>query len=104
MTKTKLLAAVALTAMLAAPAVAKDRLHRTHVVHHRAAAAAGPVDAAAGVVGGAIGTAGAIATAPFRAFASDTTTLPPRVNDINPPKCVPGTTIKLEDGLMHRCQ
>jgi hypothetical protein len=62
----------------------RDRVVRHHVVHHHVVSAPinngmnsynyannpviGPVDAAAGIVGGAVGLAGAIATAPFRAF------------------------------------
>ena len=63
-----------------------------------------PGDVAAGVVGGAIGTAGAIATAPFR-------------NDVYAYNgyygpygygsgfaCQPGTTFIGEDGLRHICR
>src|ERR1700730_10966221 len=60
MTKFKLLAAAAvLSTVMAAPAMAEQ-------VHHRKHADRGPVGAAADVAGAAIGTAGAIATAPFR--------------------------------------
>src|SRR4051812_1585485 len=62
-----------------------------------------PGDVAAAVVGGAIGTAGAIATAPFRydAYA---------YNDYPGPypysgfACQPGTTFIGADGLRHICQ
>jgi hypothetical protein len=71
-----------------------------------------PADFAAGVVGGAIGTAGAIATAPFRpftgdsyAYSRDTSTMPNRgyIADVNGPKCLPGQVINL-NGQQMRCQ
>jgi hypothetical protein len=73
---------------------------------------AGPGEVAAGVVGGAVATAGAIATAPFRAFdnnygyygygygGSDWKTYAAR----NSLACTPGTTFKGDDGLLHLCQ
>ena len=73
----------------------------------------GPVGAAGAVVGGAVATAGAIATAPFRAFddnynnyygyghgGSDWKTYAAR----NGLACTPGTMVRGEDGLQHRCQ
>ncbi len=81
-----------------------------------------PGDVAAGVVGGAIGTAGAIATAPFRndGYAYDAYAYDsgygngyyggPRGWDNrtygqrNGFVCEPGTWFKGEDGLMHPCQ
>ena len=69
-----LTAAAVLSTALAVPALAQDahgrsdaiRQTQTHqrVYHHNSGF--WPADVAAGVVGGAIGTAGAIATAPFR--------------------------------------
>jgi hypothetical protein len=55
----------------------------------------GPVDVAAGVVGGAVSTAAAIATAPIggETYA--------RRNGF---VCVPGTWTRGEDGRMHICQ
>jgi hypothetical protein len=85
----RLAAVAALTMAMAAPAVAQaaprtsaeHQLHRERVYHHahrygyrpayqyayRPAYGTGfwPADVAAGIVGGAIGTAGAIAAAPF---------------------------------------
>lgn len=62
----------------------------------------GPADIAAGVVGGAVGTAAAIATAPFGGpdyYA--------RNNDYarqNGFVCTPGTWFRGDDGLRHPCQ
>jgi len=67
-----------------------------------------PGDVAAGVVGGAIGTAGAVATAPFRgdAYAYDNGYR--GYNDSygarNGFVCQPGTWFKGEDGRRHLCQ
>jgi len=54
-----------------------------------------PADVAAGIVGGAVGTAAAIATAPFggEEYA--------RRNDF---VCIPGTLFRGEDGRRHICQ
>jgi len=72
----------------------------------------GPVGAAGAVVGGAVATAGAIATAPFRAFDNgydyygygyggrDWKTYAAH----NGLACTPGTMVRGEDGLQHRCQ
>ena len=70
----KLLAAAAIVAAAASPAMAmgpharseavQQRLQESRVYHHRYGEF-GPGDVAAGIVGGAIGTAGAIAGAPF---------------------------------------
>ena len=71
-----------------------------------------PGDFAAGVVGGAIGTAGAIATVPFAPFRGDsyayyrdTTTMPNRgyIADANGPKCLPGTMTTI-NGREMLCQ
>jgi hypothetical protein len=68
-----------------------------------------PTDVAAGVAGAAIGTAGAIATAPFRAFDNsyaydnrgwDRRTYAQRNGFV----CTPGTFFKGEDGRRHVCQ
>jgi hypothetical protein len=66
-----------------------------------------PGDVAAGVVGGAIGTAGAIATAPFRndSYAYDNgyyngQTYAQRNGFV----CTPGTWVKGDDGRRHLCQ
>lgn len=58
-----LVAAAAVTALMASPASARVIHYRGHYGHHYGV---GPVGAAAGLAGLAIGTAGAIATAPFR--------------------------------------
>lgn len=72
-----------------------------------------PADVAGDVAGAAIGTAGAIATAPFRAWDNsyaydnswnnrgwDTRTYAQRNGFV----CTPGTWFKGEDGRRHRCQ
>ena len=65
MTKLKLLGAVALlAATVATPAMAQ--LWTNDYNHRYRSSGFWPGDVAAGVVGGAVGTAGAIATAPFR--------------------------------------
>lgn len=83
MTCTKFVAVAVLTSMIASPALAQDMSQppTTHerLSHHRAYGPHAydrhdvrhdngfwPADVAAGVVGGAVGAAGAIATAPFR--------------------------------------
>ena len=58
-----LAAAAAIATLVAGPASA--RVYHHHVYHHHYRGV-GPVGAAAGIAGLAIGTAGAIATAPFR--------------------------------------
>jgi hypothetical protein len=74
--------------------------------------AAGPGQVAGNVVGGAVATAGAIATAPFRAFDNsynyygygyggrDWKTYAAH----NKLACTPGTTFKGPDGKQHPCQ
>jgi hypothetical protein len=66
MMKLKLLAAAAaLATLMAGPATAREVYHRAgHHYHHYYNP--GPISVAAGIAGAAIGTAGAIATAPFR--------------------------------------
>jgi hypothetical protein len=72
----KLLAATAIVAALATPAMAmgpharseaaQQRWHQARIYHHyRHHNGFWPGEVAAGVVGGALGTAGAIAAAPF---------------------------------------
>jgi hypothetical protein len=77
---------------------------------------AGPVGAAGAIVGGAAATAGAIATAPFRAFDNSYN----NYNDYygygyggrdwktyaarNSLACTPGTTFRGADGRQHLCQ
>ena len=70
-----LTAAAMLSAAIAAPALAQDPAPRApHVrqqqdqvrVYRHRDSGFWPADAAAGVIGGAVGTAGAIASAPFR--------------------------------------
>jgi hypothetical protein len=97
MTKLKLLvAAAAVSTVVAAPAMAQDVYYRDG---HRYYRDRGPVGAAADVAGAAIGTAGAIATAPFRnSYAYD------RDRGPNGFACRPGTWFKGEDGRRHLCQ
>jgi hypothetical protein len=104
MTSFKIIAATVLvSASMAAPALARDYCD-THRCYHR-----GPVgaaaDTAAGVAGAAIGTAGAIATAPFRnprdSYAYDREY---RYRQSNAFACRPGTWFRGEDGRRHLCQ
>jgi hypothetical protein len=69
-----------------------------------------PADVAAGVVGGAIGTAGAIAAAPFTPFRGDSyayyrdaSTGRGFIADANGPKCLPGQVTTI-NGQKMRCQ
>ena len=115
MTRLKLASAAAMiTTLIAAPAIAQDVPVRAQVVnhandwsvrHHRYYHGSGfwPGDVAAGIVGGAIGTAGAIATAPFRAF-DDRHAYNTYYNGYDQFACAPGTTFIGEDGLRHICQ
>lgn len=65
MTLKFLATAAALATLVAGPATAREVYHRGHhYAHHYYNP--GPVGVAAGIAGAAIGTAGAIATAPFR--------------------------------------
>ena len=113
-----LTAAAVLTTAIAAPALAQDPAARAQTVRHYNQARVyypdsrfWPGDVAAGVVGGALGTAGAIATAPFR---NDVYAY----NDYNDGYygqryyrdydngfvCQPGTMFWGEDGRRHICQ
>jgi hypothetical protein len=107
-----LTAAAVLTAAIAAPAFAQDPAARApsvrqqqdavRVYHHRSSGF-WPGELAAGVVGGAIGTAGAIiATAPFRhdAYAYND----PYYRYNRDFVCQPGTMFRGEDGRRHVCQ
>jgi len=77
MNSKRIAAVTALTVAMAAPAFAQaaprasaqHQLQRERMYHHAHRYGAGfwPADVAAGIVGGAIGTAGAIAAAPFGA-------------------------------------
>ena len=132
---TKLFAAIAATPLMSVPAIAQDVPHRAAVTPHandvtmtrhvrHTNRGFWPGEVAAGVVGGAIGTAGAIASAPFRAFDnsyayydnnypySDNAGYPNNKeygyrisrNDLSGPICAPGTFVRGDDGLMYRCQ
>ncbi|MEH2533428.1 hypothetical protein V1277_000187 [Bradyrhizobium sp. AZCC 1588] len=109
----KLLAAAAvLSTAVAAPALAQDAHGRSDAirkpqtqdrVYHRHSGF-WPGEIAAGVVGGAIGTAGAIATAPFRndVYAYNYGYGPRYYNSGF--VCQPGTTFIGGDGRRHICQ
>jgi hypothetical protein len=69
-----------------------------------------PLDVTAGIVGGAVNTAGAIATAPFTPFRGDsyayyrdTNTGRGVIADDNGPKCLPGKVTTV-NGQRMRCQ
>lgn len=105
-----LTAAAVLSTAIAAPALAQDPAARApsrqvqdqRIYHHyQRGTGFWPADVAAGVVGGAIGTAGAIATAPFRGgvYAYND---PYRYNSGF--VCQPGTTFIGQDGRRHICQ
>jgi hypothetical protein len=101
MTRFKLFAAAAvLSAVIAGPALAQDVVyHRDHYYHR------GPVGAADDVAGAAIGTAGAIAIAPFRnSYNYDREYNYDRDMGPNGYACHPGTWFKGEDGRRHICQ
>jgi hypothetical protein len=72
-------------------------------VYHQRSSGFWPADVAAGVVGGAIGTAGAIATAPFRSDVHAYNNGYYGRYD-NAFVCQPGTTFRGEDGRRHICQ
>jgi hypothetical protein len=102
-TKLKLLAAVAvLSTVMVAPAMAQQAYYRGHDGYRDR----GPVDAAAGIAGAVVGTAAAIAAAPFRgSYAYDNGY---RYDDgyarRNGFVCQPGTLFRGEDGRRHLCQ
>jgi hypothetical protein len=108
-----LTAAAVLSTAIAAPAFAQDisrvQVARHHndsarVIEHRDSGF-WPADVAAGVVGGAVGTAGAMATAPFRSdrYAYNDGYYQ-RYRGPNGFACMPGSTFRGEDGRMHLCQ
>jgi len=97
-------AATLASVTMAAPALARDYCD-THRCYHQ-----GPIgaaaDTAAGIAGAAIGTAGAIATAPFRnTYAYDHDRYV-HERDFGPSgfACRPGTWFRGEDGRRHLCQ
>src|ERR1700709_1888333 len=108
-----LTAAAVLSTAIAAPAFAQQDVSRAQVVRHHESARViehrdsgfWPADVAAGVVGGAIGTAGAIATAPFRgdSYAYNDGYYH-RYSGPNGFVCQPGTMFRGADGRMHLCQ
>src|SRR6266702_1656023 len=110
-----LTAAAVLSTAIAAPAMSQDPTPRAHAVrmqqdqvrvYHRESGF-WPADVAAGVVGGAIGTAGAIATAPFRddRYAYNDGYYGRYYGGYNNGLvCQPGTIFRGEDGLRHICQ
>jgi hypothetical protein len=110
MTKLKLFTAAAvLSTLVSAPAVAEQVYHRHHHYHHYRAQVdqdRGPVGAAADVAGAAIGTAGAIATAPFGSSYNSYDHRDYYDRDMGPSgfACRPGTWIKSDDGSRHICQ
>ena len=103
MTKLRILGAAAILAsMLASPAMAqqayRDQDGRWHNSYNRwdgRDRGFGPAEVAAGVVGGAVGTAAAIATMPIGGDEYA------RRNGF---VCVPGTVFRGEDGRRHLCQ
>jgi hypothetical protein len=111
-----LTAAAVLSTAIAAPALAQDPAARApavrqqqdqvRVYHHNNGF--WPGELAAGVVGGAIGTAGAIATAPFRndayAYNDGYYGRPYYGGYNNGFVCQPGTLFRGEDGRRHICQ
>ena len=107
MTKLKLLAAAAvLSTVMVAPAMAQQ-YHRGYDGYRDR----GPVDAAAGIAGAAVGTAAAIATAPFRdsrdSYAYDNGDGYRYNNGYDTRNgfvCKPGTWFSTEDGRRHLCQ
>ena len=109
MTKLKPLAAVAvLSTITVAPAMAQQVYHRGHDGYRDR----GPVDAAAGIAGAVVGTAAAIATAPFRgSYAYDSGYgydngygYDDGYARRNGFVCQPGTWFRGEDGRRHLCQ
>jgi hypothetical protein len=107
MTKLKLLAAAAvLSTAIAAPAMAQQAYQgRYDQSYHR-----GPVgaaaDTAAGVAGAVVGTAAAIATAPFRDSYAYDNGYYANQRDYGPDgyACHPGTWFTGADGRRHICQ
>jgi hypothetical protein len=106
-----LTAATVLTTAIVSPALAMGPHARSEAVQHQQQRAQvyrnsgfWPGDVAAGVIGGAIGTAGAIATAPFRSDAYAYNGYYGPYGYSSGFVCRPGTTFVGEDGLRHLCQ
>jgi hypothetical protein len=117
MTLKILTAAAVLTTAIASPALAMGPHARSEAVQLQQQRAQAqqraevqrhngfwPGDVAAGVVGGAIGTAGAIATAPFRDHGYAYNGYYGPYGYSSGFVCQPGTTFIGEDGLRHICQ
>jgi hypothetical protein len=104
---TLLAAAAALSAVVAAPAMAQQMRGGNGYDYQRRgnpydSNAFWPGEVAAGVVGGAIGTAGAIAAAPFggTSYGWQDESYARRNGFV----CMPGTWFRGEDGRPHPCQ
>jgi hypothetical protein len=109
MTKLKLLAACAAlsTVVAATPSMADQVVHRHRAYHPGPVGAA--ADTAAGIAGAAIGTADAIATAPFRnSYNYDSPMGSAEYYNRHMSSaefsCRPGIWIKGDDGRRHICQ
>jgi hypothetical protein len=109
MTSLRLFAVAAvLSTVMVAPAMAQQAYYRGHDGYRDR----GPVDAAAGIAGLAVGTAAAIATAPFRdSYAYDNGYgynngygYDNGYATRNGFVCQPGTWFRGEDGRQHLCQ
>jgi hypothetical protein len=108
--------AAVVSTTVAAPALAQDSAARAHHVRYQEQTRPyqqrdtgfWPGDLAAGVVGGAVATAGAIATAPFRhdTYAYNDRYYGHRYHGgyNNGFVCQTGTTFMGEDGRRHICQ
>ena len=125
MTRLKLLSATAILATaIASPALAQQMAREPFAAHHvnrgygDRDSGFWPADVAAGVVGGALGAAGAIATAPFRGNSyayydgryddGYNNGYATRYDDGYAARnwfvCQPGTWFRGEDGRRHICQ
>jgi hypothetical protein len=101
MTKLKLLAAVVvLSTITVAPAIAQQVYHRGHDGYRDRE----PVDAAAGIAGAVVGSAAAIATAPFRGSYAYDNGYGDGYARRNGFVCQPGTWFRGEDGRRHLCR
>jgi hypothetical protein len=111
MTLKLLTSAAVLTTAIASPALAMGpharsdaaQIQQQRAQFHRNSGF-WPGDVAAGLVGGAIGTAGAIATAPFRYNGYAYNGYYGPYGYRGGMVCQPGTTFIGEDGLRHICQ
>ena len=83
-------------------ATAQDRAEMARTQRHFRGTGFWPADAAAGIVGGAIGTAGAIAAAPFGEgpYAYNRPYAYPGYGYV----CQPGSRFRGEDGRLHICR